>query len=99
MTVEHTTHRVDAESLVAATDTGARSPEGWQRWVIPGIAFVWGLFQLYVASPIPYILSQQTGLALVYNNTEIRIIHLTFALVLAAFAFPLMKSASRRRIP
>ncbi|MGX1308001.1 TRAP transporter 4TM/12TM fusion protein [Amorphus suaedae] len=99
MTVEHTTHRVDAESLVAATDTGARSPEGWQRWVIPGIAFVWGLFQLYVASPIPYIVSQATGLALVYNNTEIRIIHLTFALVLAAFAFPLLKASSRRRIP
>jgi len=99
MTVEQTAHRVDAESLVAATDSGARSPEGWQRLLIPVTAFVWALFQLYVASPLPFILAQALDLPLVLNNTEIRIVHLAFALVLAAFAYPLLKSSSRRSIP
>ncbi|MDQ0316817.1 TRAP transporter permease [Amorphus orientalis] len=99
MTAEQTAHRVDAESLVAATDTGARSPVGWQRWLIPGIAFIWALFQLYVASPLPFIFAQALDLPLVLNNTEIRIVHLAFALVLAAFAYPLFKSASRHSIP
>ncbi|MEW5422119.1 TRAP transporter permease [Amorphus sp. 3PC139-8] len=99
MAVDQPTHRVDAESLVAATDTGARSPEGWQRWLIPGIALVWAFFQLYVASPVPFIVARLSGLPLVLNNTEIRIVHLAFALVLAAFAYPLFKSASRHKIP
>ena len=88
-----------ADEIAASVDTGARSPAGWAGLLVPGIALVWALFQLYVASPIPFLLQGATGLSVVFNNTEVRVIHLAFALVLAAFAFPLFASSPRDRIP
>ncbi|WP_420394394.1 TRAP transporter permease [Acuticoccus sp.] len=88
-----------ADDLVASVDTGARSPAGWQRWLVPGIAFVWSLFQIYVVSPIPFLLAEVVPFQVVFNNTEIRAIHLAFALVLVAMAFPLLARAPRDRIP
>ncbi|MBJ3776820.1 TRAP transporter permease [Acuticoccus mangrovi] len=88
-----------ADDLVASVDSGARNPLGWQMWLIPGLAFIWSLFQLYVASPLPFIVQEQTGLRVVFNNTEIRAIHLGFALLLVSMAFPLTPSSPRHRIP
>ena len=88
-----------ADDLAASIDTGARSPAGWQRWMIPGLAFLWSLFQLYVISPLPFILARYVPFQVVFNNTEIRAIHLAFALLLVAFAFPLFPRASRTAIP
>ena len=88
-----------ADDFVASVDTGARDPVGWQKLMVPGIAFTWSLFQLYVASPLPFILQEMTGLSVVFNNTEVRAIHLAFALVLVAMAFPLFARAPRDRIP
>lgn len=88
-----------ADDLVASVDSGARMPGGWQRNLVPFIAFVWALFQLYVASPLPFILQANLGLKLVFNNTEVRAIHLAFALLLVAMAFPLFSRSPRDRIP
>ena len=88
-----------ADDLVAQVDTGARNPAGFVGKFILGIAFSWSLFQLYIASNIPFILSDVTGLNLVLNNNEARFFHLAFALALAALAFPLFKSAVRDRVP
>ncbi len=85
--------------LLAQTDTGARAPEGWQGTLITGLAFVWALFQLYIASDLPFTLTEATGLRLVVTSSDARLIHLAFALTLAAFAFPLGRGAPRDRIP
>jgi len=85
--------------MAAAVDTGARSPVGWQKALVPAVAFTWALFQLYVASPFPFIVQEQTGLAVVFNNTEVRAIHLAFALLLVAMAFPLLARSPRNNIP
>ena len=50
------------DELVASIDTGARNPVGWQAWLIPGIAFIWSLFQLYVISPLPFIVTERGAL-------------------------------------
>lgn len=88
-----------ADDLVASVDTGARDPVGWQKLMVPGLAFIWSLFQVYVASPLPFLIQAETGLRVVLNNTEIRAIHLAFALLLVAMAFPLFARAPRDRIP
>ena len=89
-----------ADDLVASVDTGARHPVGWQRWLIPGIALVWAFFQLYIASNLPFWLSEKTGIrSFLVTSSDARLIHLSFGLVLAALAFPLMRSAPRDRIP
>lgn len=89
----------DLQDLVASTDTGARDPSGIAGYVIAGVAIAWSLFQLYIASPLPYILSRATGLGLVLNDAQSRAIHLAFGLFLAYMAFPAFARSPRNRIP
>lgn len=58
------------------------------------MALCWSLFQLWYASPLPFIL--EFG---VFNTTEARSIHLSFALFLAFTAYPAFRSSPRERIP
>lgn len=91
---------IDAASLVAQVDTGARNPTGWQGPFIVTVCFVWGLFQLYIASNVPFVLADSFGSNLfIFNNSEARLLHLAFALFLACMAYPLFKGSPRRHIP
>ncbi|ATJ83984.1 TRAP-type uncharacterized transport system, fused permease component [Halomonas beimenensis] len=85
---------VDLEDMVASSDTGARKPAGMPGKLLVSIAAVWSLFQLWIASPIPFVL----GFG-VFNATEARSIHLAFALFLAYMAYPALKRSPRDRIP
>ena len=87
------------DDLVAQVDTGARNPENWQGKLIVTTAFLWAVFQLYIASNLPFWLTDVTGISVIVTNSNARLIHLAFALFLAALAYPLFKSSSRRNIP
>ncbi|MEZ5651938.1 MAG: TRAP transporter permease [Burkholderiaceae bacterium] len=89
----------DMKSFVAEVDTGARQPVGTVAWLVAAIALLWSSFQLYIASAVPFWLTEHLGINLVFNNQEARQIHLAFAIALASFAYPLFKSSSRREIP
>ena len=82
-----------AEELIAQ-DVGARLPVGPMSWIIAGLALIWSLFQLWIASPLPFSL----GIG-VLNDTETRSIHLAFAILLAYLVFPAMRSSPRDRVP
>jgi len=83
------------DDLIAESDTGARAPTGAFSisvlWTVP---LVWSLFQLWIASPLPFIL--KIG---IWNDTQTRAIHLAFAVFLAFVAYPTLKSSPRRYIP
>lgn len=85
---------VDLEDMVASSDTGARKPAGMPGKLLVSIAAVWSLFQLWIASPIPFVL----GFG-VFSATEARSIHLAFALFLAYMAYPALKRSPRDRVP
>ncbi|MDY7114990.1 TRAP transporter permease [Halomonas sp. SSL-5] len=87
-------HEVDLEDMVASSDTGARKPAGAPGKLLVSIAAVWSLFQLWIASPLPFMI----GFG-VFNATESRSIHLAFALFLAYMAYPALKRSPRDRIP
>ena len=89
----------DVDLMVAQVETGARNAAGFAGKAILGIAFVWSAFQLYIASSVPFFLTEVTGFNVVFNNQEARQIHLAFALVLASLAYPLFKSSPRDRVP
>ena len=89
----------DVDDLVAQVDTGARNPENWQGKVIVSVAFIWAIFQLYIASNLPFYLTEVTGVSVIVTNSNARLIHLAFALFLASLAFPLFKTSPRRSIP
>jgi TRAP transporter 4TM/12TM fusion protein len=89
----------ELQDLVATADTGARNPVGTAGYIIAGVALLWSLFQLYIASPLPFTLSRLTGLSLVFNDTQNRSIHLAFGVFLAYMAFPATSRSPRDRIP
>ncbi len=89
----------NVDELVAQVDTGARSPSGWQAKTFTTIAFLWSVFQLYTASSVPYWLTDLLGINVILNNSEVRLFHLSFALMLAAMAYPLLKTSPRKYIP
>ncbi len=83
----------------STVDTGGRNPAGWEGKLIAYVAFVWALFQLYIASNLPFWLTDVTGISVIVTNSNARLIHLAFGFFLATLAFPLLKSSPRDRIP
>ncbi len=79
---------------IEAAEFGGRQPAGWARKVLLGTALLWALFQLWVASPLPFLV----GLG-VFNSTEIRSIHLAFAIFLAYLSFPPHRGRIVHEIP
>ncbi len=92
--IQATPAREALETMVAEADTGGRKPTGFSKTVIFVISLSWALFQLWYASPLPYNLNFG-----VISDGQARIIHLSFALLLAFATFPALKSSPRNRIP
>lgn len=94
MSTDTAPQNVDLQQLVAEADTGGRKPEGIAGGLIFGVAIAWSLFQLWYASPLPFML----GFG-VFGDTEARAFHLSFALFLAFTAYPAFTTSSRRHVP
>jgi TRAP transporter 4TM/12TM fusion protein len=75
--------QADLDELVASSDTGGRSATGGVGIFLALTALAWSLFQLWIASPVPFIVGWG-----VFNDTETRSIHLAFAIFLGITAFP-----------
>lgn len=73
----------ELDELVASSDTGGRALSGSMGIFLVAVALAWSLFQLWIASPIPFMV----GFG-VFNDTEARSIHLAFAVFLAFASFP-----------
>lgn len=82
------------KQIVAEADTGGRKPTGQVATFLALIAIAWSLFQLWVASPLPFSFGM-----FVLNDTEVRAIHLAFAVFLGFAAYPAKKTSPRDRIP
>ena len=85
---------VDVQQLVADNDLGGRSPEPAVGFFLLCVALAWSLFQLWIASPLPFTFG-----ILVFNDTESRAIHLAFAIFLAFLSYPAFKRSPRERVP
>jgi len=84
------------EEMVATVDTGARNLRAWAGWILASVSLVWSLFQLWIASPFPYMLADIIPLL---NSTHNRSAHLAFAIFLAFVAFPALKRSPRTKVP
>ena len=45
----------ELDELVASSDTGGRSPAGSVGTLLVVVALLWSLFQLWIASPLPFM--------------------------------------------
>lgn len=84
----------DVQEMVAQADTGARNPDGITGRILWFVPLCWSLFQLWYASPLPFIFNFA-----ILNDTEARSVHLAFAIFLAFTAYPALKHSPRDRIP
>lgn len=92
MTAAPTT--VDAiRELSVAVDIGSRGSGGVDGRIVGAIALAWSLFQLWIASPLPYALN-----LLILNDSQARLLHLAFALLLAFAVYP-ARHGGGARIP
>ncbi len=97
MTKSAKSMKTDGEprDFVAETESGARNPTGsFPKKVLFAVPLVWTLFQLWYASPLPFIFN-----IFVINATEARSIHLGFAIFLSFTAFPSFKNSPTNYIP
>ncbi|MGI9357599.1 MAG: TRAP transporter permease, partial [Rhizobiaceae bacterium] len=98
MSSETTEQNADDLGKFSAIDTGGRQPAGWEGSLIFWIALGWALFQLYIASNVPFLVQETIGFGVV-TSSNARLFHLAFGLTLAALAFPLFKTSPTDRIP
>ncbi len=85
----------ELQEMIAETESGARNPTGsFPKKVLFGVPLIWTIFQLWYASPLPFIFN-----FFVINDTEARAIHLAFAVFLAFTAFPTFKKSPKNYIP
>jgi TRAP transporter 4TM/12TM fusion protein len=87
---------VDRDKIkeVLQTETGGRAATGPAAVVLFLVPLCWSLFQLWIASPLPYIL--EIG---IFNSTETRSIHLAFASFLAFSAYPMIRGRHVNHVP
>ncbi|MFO7641430.1 MAG: C4-dicarboxylate ABC transporter, partial [Candidatus Competibacteraceae bacterium] len=85
-----TTDEQQLRDLVAQADTGIRSPGGIPEKILLGVAAAWSVFQLWIASPLPFMV----GFG-VFNDTQTRSIHLATAVFLAFLAYPAFRRSPR----
>ena len=78
--------------VVEETEGRARILTGWQLKFVASIAFLWSLFQLWYASPFPFMV----GFG-VFIDVPARAIHLGFALFLAFLSFPFYNKNRKKR--
>lgn len=80
---------------IVESESGARNPTGaFPKKVLFFVPLVWTIFQLWYASPLPFIFN-----FFVINDTEARAIHLAFAIFLSFTAFPTFKRSPTKYIP
>ena len=84
----------EVRQFVADSDTGRRRPQGVTAQIMLCVAFAWSLFQLWIASPLPFSLG-----IFVLNDTESRAIHLALAIFLGFMLFPAFRRSPRQWIP
>jgi TRAP transporter 4TM/12TM fusion protein len=84
----------DLQQLVQEADLGGRQPAGTLRAVVFVACIAWSLLQLWYASPLPFKWN-----VFVLNDTEMRSLHLGFAVFLAYMVYPFGKRSSRAVVP
>ncbi|MCL5040992.1 MAG: TRAP transporter permease [Gammaproteobacteria bacterium] len=94
MATTDSTRQAELDALVASVESGPRQPTGLGKTVLLTLAAAWSLFQLWIASPLPFVFN--IG---VFNSTEARSIHLAFAVFLGFIAFPALRRSPRQHIP
>jgi len=93
--VNHSTNEaVDADEILRNVEAARLNPGPLAIKLISGLALVWSLFQLWIASPFPFLIN--FGIIV---DVPARGIHLAFALLLCFIVFPATKRSKTSNLP
>ena len=93
--INHSTNEaVDADEILRNVEAGRLQPGPLAIKLISGLALVWSLFQLWIASPFPFLIN--FGIIV---DVPARGIHLAFALLLCFIVFPATKRSKTSNLP
>ena len=84
--------RTEVGSIVDLVKSPRPALVGWPALLIPLVAFSWSLWQLWIASPLPY----EFGFG-IFVDLPARSIHLAFGMLLGFLMFPLAWEAAGPR--
>jgi len=82
----------NAEEFLSS-EMGSRNLDGSRGKFIIAVLILWSAFQLWYASPLPFVFNFAT-----FNEDQAKFIHLAFALFLAFSLFPFSKKSSTQKI-
>ena len=84
----------DIERQIEEIEYTGRKHSPGLATVVGGIAALWSLYQLWIASPLPFMFD-----LFIIVDVPARGVHLAFALLLCFLMFPAARSLAARRIP
>ncbi|MFT2110611.1 TRAP transporter permease [Marinomonas sp. 2405UD68-3] len=87
---------IDVDNLVTSNDMGGRQSSGIQLKIILFFAFSWASFQIWIASPFPYMMDSDLFR---WNSNQARSIHLAFAIFLVFLSFPFNSKSPLKKVP
>jgi len=90
MSISENSSSVSSAEEFLNSETGSRDLNGALGKFIVTILILWSVFQLWLASPLPFILDFAK-----FNGDEAKFIHLSFAIFLAFSLFPFSSKSSR----
>ena len=95
MAKESTSDSADQKAIeeLLSSETGSRTLSGPMGKLVIGLLIAWSVFQLWYASPLPFILNFAT-----LNEDQAKFIHLAFATFLAFCLFPATRKSSHTSI-
>ena len=89
-----TNEAVDADDILSNIDAGRIDPGPMVIQLIASLALAWSLFQLWIASPFPFLIN--LGIIV---DVPARGVHLAFALLLCFIIFPSTKRKKSSGLP
>ncbi len=88
----------EIEKAIEEVEYTGRKHSPGLAMVVSGIAAAWSLFQLWIASPLPYRLAEVFDVGIIID-VPARGIHLAFGLLLCFLMFPAARSLAKVRVP
>ncbi len=90
----------DIEEIVAKSGASREPESSPVKFLISTLCIIWAVFQMWVASPMQFDLAVLiSSKALLFNEMQVKYIHLSFATALIFLTFPAFSNSPKNRIP
>ncbi len=90
----HVDDNADIEKAIDEVEYTGRKHDPRLAMIVSGIAALWSLFQLWIASPLPFIFD-----LFIIVDVPARGIHLAFGLLLCFLMYPAARRLATKQIP